>query len=88
MTIEEEIRQISEYIYGCDDNAISVETGEHAISALSAIENIKAEIQKEENILYHDCEPDFSKHFDVIRVDTVIEIIDKHTKGKTNEADN
>ena len=52
------------------------------------IEDIKADIQKEENILYHDCEPDFSKDFDVIRVDTVLEIIDKHIsreEKKSNE---
>lgn len=46
------------------------------------IEKIRAEIQKEENILYHDCESDFSKRFDVIRVDTVLSIIDKHIGGK------
>ena len=44
------------------------------------LEDIKAEIQKEENIWYHDCEADFSKKFDVIRVDTVLDILDKHIK--------
>ena len=51
----------------------------------SVIEDIKAEIQKEENIWYHDCEHDFSKDFDVIRVDTVLEIIDKHFGGDADE---
>lgn len=46
----------------------------------SIVEDIKAEIQKEENIWYHDCEADFSKKFDVIRVDTVLDILDKHIK--------
>ena len=45
---------------------------------IKVIEDIKAEIQKEENIWYHDCEHDFSKDFDVIRVDTVLEIINNH----------
>lgn len=40
------------------------------------LEKLKEEIQKEENILYHDCEADFSKSYAVIRTDTVIELID------------
>ena len=46
------------------------------------LDKISAEIQKEENIWYHDCEPDFSKDFDVIRVDTVLSIIDKYRESE------
>ena len=86
MTTEEAIRRISEYIYACDDNAISVEAGEMAISALSAIEDIKAEIK------------DMPEDFDISQTDEwnskslycvisrcskwAVEIIDKHISGK------
>ena len=46
------------------------------------LDKIKEEIQKEENIWYHDCEPDFSKDFDVIRVDTVLSIINKYRESE------
>ena len=74
-TINVPEEKIQEFIHS-KANVVSSEFSD------SAIEKIRAEIQKEENILYHDCEPDFSKHFDVIRVDTVLEIIDKHIGGR------
>ena len=43
MTREEAIKQITEYIYDGEDNAISVEAGEMAISALSVPKREKGE---------------------------------------------
>ena len=54
------------------------------------LDSVKAEIEKEENIWYHDCEPENNwKHFDVIRVDTVCEILDNiGSEVKANEETN
>lgn len=59
---------------------ITVEMQEDRLNEV--LDKIKTEIQKEENIWYHDCEPDFSKDFDVIRVDTVLSIIDKYRESE------
>lgn len=59
---------------------IAVEMQEDKLNGV--LDKISAEIQKEENIWYHDCEPDFSKDFDVIRVDTVLSIIDKYRESE------
>ena len=40
MTNEEAIRQISDYIYNADDDAISVEAGELAIEALRTLDTL------------------------------------------------
>ena len=71
-----QLKMFSEYFINKIDNMPTV----NAIP-MSVIDDIRADIQKEENIWYHDCEPDFSKNFDVIRVDIVLDIINKHTKG-------
>ena len=74
MTIKDAI-----FVLNCvEAHGICIEAKKMAIQSLEAWEKVKTDIQKEENILYHDCEHDFSKNFDVIRVDTVLEIIDKH----------
>jgi hypothetical protein len=55
-----------------DGEAYGWEQGRKAL-----IDDVKTEIEKEENIWYHDCEPENDwKKFDVIRVDTVFEILD------------
>lgn len=50
------------------------------------LDDVKAEIAKEENIWYHDCEPENGwKKYDVIRVDTVLEILDNIGKAESEE---
>lgn len=86
MTIEEAIKIVRGesvgYPVSCDEQINATERvadyAERYLKQKEAWEKVKTDIQKEENILYHDCEHDFSKNFDVIRVDTVLEIIDKH----------
>lgn len=75
----------------CDEKTVA----QYEINKMSAItekeivkpylEKLKEEVQKEENILYHDCEADFSKSYDVIRTDTVIELIDNLLTEKGTE---
>ena len=70
--------------YTALDEIFDEKQREKKMIPMQVLDDIKAEIQKEENIWYHDCEHDFSKNFDVIRVDTVLDIIDKHI-GKRGE---
>lgn len=54
----------------------------HGIS----LDDVKAEIAKEENIWYHDCEPENGwKKYDVIRVNTVLEILDNIVKAESED---
>ena len=87
MTTEEAIRQISEYIYACDDNAISVEAGEMAISALSAIEDIKAEIAKieiPEDVKTVDGSFAFCQALEIADI-AIDRAMSKHISGKGNQ---
>ena len=68
----------SDWVSACRDEL--AESLNSAVRLSDVLHEIKTEIQKEENIWYHDCEADFSKKFDVIRVDTVIDIIDDKIK--------
>ena len=59
---------------------------DYYISKGTPLDDVKAEIEKEENIWYHDCEPyNDWKHFDVIRVDTVFDILDSIGKTESEE---
>lgn len=87
MTRAEAISELSEMKHDPWTDTQQMEALDMAINILQSIEDIKADLQKEENIWYHDCEHDFSKDFDVIRVDTVLEIIDKHIGKENTDAD-
>jgi hypothetical protein len=78
------IIDIPEKLYATCIN-IGIKTDEQiAIANGTPLDDVKAEIEKEENIWYHDCEPENDwKKFDVIRVDTVFEILDNI--GKESE---
>jgi hypothetical protein len=57
-----------------------------AIADGTPLDDVKAEIEKEENIWYHDCEPENDwKKFDVIRVDTVFEILNNIGNAESEE---
>ena len=77
----------SDYGHGCkgmydDDREIIVDAIYNAIP----LDDVKAEIAKEENIWYHDCEPENGwKKYDVIRVDTVFEILDNIGKAESED---